>query len=81
MIEQSNQGSHYRSTPPIDSCRTAIEQGKPGGRSILSGGCEIPRDTPPENLRAMVVAAKEFGQYGNGSSSFHDHIRSWKHED
>ena len=51
-----------------DACRTAIEQARPEGRFILSGGCEIPRDTPPENLRAMVAAAKGFGQYKNGSS-------------
>ncbi len=46
-----------------DACRRAIEQGKPGSRFILSSGCEVPRDTPVENLRAMVEAAKEFGSY------------------
>ena len=45
------------------ACRQAIEQGKPGSRFILSSGCEVPRDTPAENLRAMVEAAKEFGVY------------------
>jgi uroporphyrinogen decarboxylase len=45
------------------ACRQAIEQGKPGSRFILSSGCEVPRDTPVENLRAMVEAAKEFGSY------------------
>lgn len=25
---------------------------------ILSAGCEVPRDTPPENLRAMSQEAK-----------------------
>ena len=43
-----------------NACRTAIEQAGPPGRLILSGGCEIPRDTPAENLRAMVEAAREF---------------------
>lgn len=28
---------------------------------ILSGGCELPPDMPPENLRAMVKCAKEKG--------------------
>ncbi|MCP4196461.1 MAG: hypothetical protein GY762_04855 [Proteobacteria bacterium] len=46
-----------------EACRQAIEQGKPGSRFILSSGCEVPRDTPPENLRAMVEAAREFGYY------------------
>jgi len=45
------------------ACRQAIEQGKPGSRFILSSGCEVPRDTPVKNLRAMVEAAKEFGAY------------------
>ncbi|MCI8995756.1 MAG: hypothetical protein HFI30_08730 [Lachnospiraceae bacterium] len=27
---------------------------------ILSPGCEVPRDTPPENLRAMSQEAKLF---------------------
>ena len=45
------------------ACRQAIEQGKPGSRFILSSGCEVPRDTPVENLRAMVEAAREFGAY------------------
>ncbi len=46
-----------------EACRQAIEQGKPGSRYILSSGCEVPRDTPHENLRAMIEAAKEFGSY------------------
>ncbi len=36
-----------------------------GGGFILSSGCEMARDTPPENIRAMVEAAAEFGTYGN----------------
>jgi uroporphyrinogen decarboxylase len=46
-----------------DACRLAIDQGKPGARFILSSGCEVPRDTPPENIRALVAAAREFGRY------------------
>ena len=33
------------------ACCQAIEEGKHGGRFILSAGREVPRDTPPENLR------------------------------
>lgn len=49
--------------------RAAIEQAMhaPDGawqsRFILSSGCEVPRDTPPENLHAMVQAAREYGRY------------------
>jgi len=46
-----------------EACREAVEQGMPGSRFILSAGCEVPRDTPPENLRAMVKAARDFGSY------------------
>ena len=46
-----------------EDCRIAIEQGMPCSRFILSSGCEVPRDTPPENLRALVQAARDFGTY------------------
>jgi uroporphyrinogen-III decarboxylase len=41
--------------------RDAILQGKPGGRFILSSGCCLGRDTPPENVDAMVRACEDFG--------------------
>jgi len=31
-----------------------------GGGFILSPGCEVPRDTPPENMLALVEAARDF---------------------
>jgi uroporphyrinogen decarboxylase len=37
--------------------------GGPGGGFILSPGCEVPRDTPLENLEAFVQAAKTYGRY------------------
>ncbi len=45
------------------ACRQAIEQSRPGSYFILSSGCEVPRDTPLENLRAMIEAAREYGRY------------------
>ncbi|MBI4321263.1 MAG: uroporphyrinogen decarboxylase [Chloroflexi bacterium] len=36
--------------------------GKDGG-FIISGGCNIPYDTKPENFRAMIDAILEFGTY------------------
>jgi MtaA/CmuA family methyltransferase len=62
-------GVMYRGSPVEvrAACRRAIEQGGApsgsGSRFILSAGCEVPRDTPPENLRAMVDAARTFGVY------------------
>ncbi len=45
-------------------CREAIENAKDAPRGfILMPGCEMPLSTPPENLRAMVQAAEEFGRY------------------
>ncbi len=46
-----------------EACRLALEGGKPGGRFILSSGCEVPRDTPEANIRAMLQAARDFGRY------------------
>lgn len=40
-----------------------IEIWKPGGAFILNAGCAIPATTPPENVRALVDAAEEFGHY------------------
>ncbi len=35
-----------------------------GERFIVSAGCEVPRDTPPENLRALVRYAREHKSSG-----------------
>jgi uroporphyrinogen decarboxylase len=55
-------GVLYQGTPEQvkASCRKAIEQSRGVGRLILSSGCEVPRDTPPANLRALVASAREF---------------------
>ena len=44
-----------------DDARHAIEAAKPGGAFILSSGCALGRDTPPENIAAMARAARDFG--------------------
>jgi uroporphyrinogen decarboxylase len=43
--------------------RRLISEVSPGGRHILSSGNSIPASVKPENLRAMVEAAKELGRY------------------
>lgn len=43
--------------------RELIDIWKPGGRFVLNAGCAIPASTPPENIRALVRAAQEFGRY------------------
>lgn len=46
-----------------EAARQCIRDGGQGGGFILSPGCEVPRDTPPENLEALVEAAKTYGRY------------------
>jgi uroporphyrinogen decarboxylase len=43
-----------------ESCR-CIEKAAHGGRFTLSSSCEVPYETPEENIDAMVRAAREFG--------------------
>jgi uroporphyrinogen-III decarboxylase len=43
-------------------CRNLIEICAPGGGYILSAGSSVDH-APPENLRAMMEAAKEYGVY------------------
>jgi len=47
----------------MEASRECIEKAKNGGGYILSAGCEVPPDTPPENVQAMVEAAKRYGRY------------------
>lgn len=46
-----------------EATRKLILTWKPGGRFILNSGCAIPPTTPPENIRALIAAAKECGTY------------------
>lgn len=43
--------------------RECIEKAAKGGGFILSSGCEVPINAPFENVKAMVSAAKKYGQY------------------
>lgn len=46
-----------------EAVRKAIDQAAEGGRFILSNGDQLGRDTPEENIIAMVESAHEFGHY------------------
>lgn len=46
-----------------ERCTEVVTQAKPGGNYVLSPGCEITGDVPPENVEAMVAAAKQHGTY------------------
>jgi uroporphyrinogen-III decarboxylase len=43
-------------------CRKLIEVCAPGGGYVLAGGAHVDRGNP-DNLRAMMEAAKEYGKY------------------
>lgn len=43
--------------------RQAIDDAAAGGRFILSTGDQCGRDTPPENLMAMIETARTYGKY------------------
>lgn len=47
----------------IAASRKAIDDAAEGGRFILSSGDQCGRDTPDDNLRAMVETARTYGRY------------------
>ncbi|UCD58211.1 MAG: cobalamin-dependent protein, partial [Candidatus Hydrogenedentota bacterium] len=52
---------HLGSVKDVEkACRKAIEHAGPGGGFWLSGGCEIPRDMPFDNMKAMLGAIKKY---------------------
>ncbi|MFW6303205.1 MAG: uroporphyrinogen decarboxylase family protein [Candidatus Sumerlaeota bacterium] len=46
-----------------DAAKKAIDDAAEGGRFILSTGDQCGRDTPPENLEALVEVARTYGKY------------------
>lgn len=54
-----------RGTPAtvVAAAKQAIDDAAKGGRFILSTGDQCGRDTPDENLRAMVETARTYGRY------------------
>jgi uroporphyrinogen decarboxylase len=47
----------------VAASKKAVDGGAAGGRLILSTGDRCGRDTPDENIRAMVEAAGRYGGY------------------
>jgi uroporphyrinogen-III decarboxylase len=58
-----------RATPAevAEATRRIVETGKPGGRFIFSASDFLERNTPRENVAAMIAAAKEAGGYSSRS--------------
>jgi len=55
---------HLGSVKQVEkACKKAIQEAAPGGGFWLSGGCEIPRDMPYENMQAMLRAVRTYGRY------------------
>ncbi|NLD44719.1 MAG: methyltransferase/corrinoid binding protein, partial [Chloroflexi bacterium] len=51
-------------TPELveEKVRAALAAAGRQGRFILSSGCDVPPDTPPENIAALVRAARAAGR-------------------
>ena len=47
----------------VRASKKAIDAAAEGGRFILSTGDQCGRDTPDENLRAMIETARTYGKY------------------
>ena len=47
----------------VAASRQAIDDAAAGGRFILSTGDQCGRDTPDENIRAMIETARTYGRY------------------
>lgn len=47
----------------VEACKKAIDDAADGGMFILSTGDQCGRDTPDENIFAMVETAKTYGRY------------------
>jgi uroporphyrinogen decarboxylase len=45
------------------ACIELIQKCAPGGRYVLSGGCEIPVYTPGENVQAVIDTVNKYGRY------------------
>jgi uroporphyrinogen-III decarboxylase len=48
----------------LEATRTCIETLAPLGGYIVQDGANIPPDTPPEHINAMMQAAETWGRYG-----------------
>jgi len=47
----------------IEASKRAIDDAAEGGRFILSTGDQCGRDTPDENILAMIETARTYGRY------------------
>jgi len=47
----------------FQAVKELIAQNKNEAELIVSSGCMLSKDTPPDNLRAMVAAARQFGKF------------------
>jgi uroporphyrinogen-III decarboxylase len=54
----------YGTTAEVEGyCRSVIDDCADGGGFILGSECEVPWDAKPENVRAVIATAHEYGRY------------------
>jgi uroporphyrinogen decarboxylase len=56
LLEGSAEDVRREARKCLDDCKTS-----PGG-FILASGCEVPIETPPANVRALIEAAETYGR-------------------
>jgi uroporphyrinogen-III decarboxylase len=60
LLGNLNPVTGLRNGTPSEVIAAATEcHRQAGARFIVGAGCEVPRDTPPENLRALCTYARE----------------------
>ncbi|NJD04141.1 MAG: cobalamin-binding protein [Ruminiclostridium sp.] len=62
-LHTTNVMLHGSAKDVIDASKKAIDAAAEGGRFILSTGDQCGRDTPEENLLAMIETAGTYGRY------------------
>jgi uroporphyrinogen decarboxylase len=62
-IDPANQLLEGTPESVVQASKQAMYAGGRNGPMILAPGCDVPPTSPPENVRAMIRAAKEYGVY------------------
>lgn len=60
MVDIKNVLPFGKEKEVFDATREAIEVISPTGRLIVGPGCALPADTPPENVHALIEAARSY---------------------
>ncbi len=68
FVEPANVVGRGTTAMVKQECEAVIKVLAPGGGFILSPGCAVPIETPGDNMKAMVEAARAYGNYNPDGS-------------